>query len=950
MSVRPLLMLGALLGLLFTSQASASRYAYIPNAGSNTVSVIDTQNQSVVAGTIAVGTSPWSVALHPLGHRAYVANFASDNVSVINTANNTVVATIPVGDQPYHLAVSPDGTELWVPNYGTGSVSIISTVSNTVVATIGGLPTANAIAFHPDGSRAYVTDYGNGRMYVLNTATRTLVANPTIGVNSEGVAVHPSGRFVYSTANSGGVTTVSILNTSTNTVTQSSAIGGNSWGVAVHPNGRYYYVVRGGDRLNVMDVATNTRVLELDMGGGTRNPTGITITPHGNFAYVANRNIASVTVVNLVRNTVVTSLGVGSQPYALGMAIASPKFGQGDIALGQYHSCRIRSNGTADCWGRNDFGQATAPSGQFFQIVAGSAHTCGLRPTGAVECWGNNTYGQTAVPAGSYVAVTSGARHACAVRTDRTAVCWGENDQGQATAPAGTYQAISAGSSHTCALTTAGGTGTNAVCWGNNASGQSTPTAGSYTEIEAGASYTCGLQQSGTVSCWGDATGGRTTPPTGAFAHVDGDFTYSCGLRFNNNAECWGSSTEGADLAPAGGFAALATGRNHACGLRALGQVECWGWNLYNQAPQFAIEPLAVSNGTIGSPYPSTLIAMTVANEGPRYPYVPRTPGFAVVSGALPGGLSLSAAGVLSGTPNANGTFNFTVQAEDLNGFIAERAFTIQIGAVDATAPVITPQIVGTPGDNGWYRDGNVEVTWVVTDGESVITSQVGCGLTIINTDTAGQDVTCEATSAGGTTSETVTIKLDNTAPVVLPSVTNNRPLLNETIAIMANASDALSGIASETCDAVPTDTVSLSQMRVNCTATDAAGNSSTRPTAYRVIYGFQGFTDTVLNPGWWNGAGLNQAITFKFRVVDANDVAVTDIGAASFDQFTVGCPAANKIANTIPVSAESAGLVHTGDGNYEFTWTGPASAVCQRLQLNLGDGNHTNRALIRFQ
>lgn len=945
MSVRLLFLVAALVVASIAAPAQAQRYAYIPNSGSSSVTVIDTQTNTVLPSTIAVGAQPWAVSAHPNGRRVYVANVGPDTVSVIDTTTQSVVATVAVGSNPYHLAVSPDGTEVWVPNYGSANLSIINTASNTVVATIGGLPSANAIAFHPDGSRAYVTDYNGSRLYVINTATRSVVATPTIGNNAEGIAVHPSGRFVYTTSQGNNASSVSILDTSTNTVTQSASIGQDTWGVAVHPNGRYYYVGRGTDRFDVMSVATNARILERDIGSSTRRPTGISITPHGNFAYVANRNVGSVAAINLTTNNVVTDITVGSTPYALGVAIQRPLFGHGGIALGQYHSCRIRSDQSADCWGRDDYGQATAPAGPFFQLVAGSAHTCGLRPDNTVVCWGNNSFGQTNVPAGSFVQLTSGARHVCAVRTDRSAVCWGQNDRGQASAPTGVFQGISAGSSHTCGLRTTGAI----ECWGNNDSGQATPVGGSYTEVIAGASYSCGLLQNGNVNCWGDGTGGRTTPPTGAFAHLVGDLTYSCGLRFNGNAECWGSSAEGANLAPGAAFGMLATGRNHACGLRALGVAECWGWNLYNQAPQFALNPLSVSDGTVGSVYPTTNITMEVANAGPRYPYAPRSPGYGLVAGSLPPGLALSAAGQLSGTPTTAGTYNFTVQGEDLNGFVAERAYAITIGSNDPTAPVVSANVTGLVGNNGWYR-GDVTVSWTVTDPESAITSQVGCDPVVISTETAGTDVTCEASSAGGTTTETVTIKLDRTAPTVVPMVSNTRPVLNEVIALMAVTNDNLSGVASESCDATPTNVVSLSQVRVFCTATDEAGNSATKPAAYRVIYGFQGFTETVLNPGWWNGAPVGQAITFKFRVVDADGTPVTGLTSATFNQYTVACPAPNKIANTVPASADPVGLVHTGDGNYEFTWVGPASPVCQRLELQLGDGNHTNRALVWFQ
>src|SRR5713101_797837 len=64
---------------------------------------------------------------------AYVANAASNSVSVIDTASNTVVATVGVGKSG--VAITPDGTRAYVSELN--SVSVIDTTSNTVVATVG---------------------------------------------------------------------------------------------------------------------------------------------------------------------------------------------------------------------------------------------------------------------------------------------------------------------------------------------------------------------------------------------------------------------------------------------------------------------------------------------------------------------------------------------------------------------------------------------------------------------------------------------------------------------------------------------------------------------------------------------------------------------------------------------------------------------------------------------
>ncbi|MEM7124818.1 MAG: Ig-like domain-containing protein [Chloroflexota bacterium] len=82
----------------------------------------------------------------------------------------------------------------------------------------------------------------------------------------------------------------------------------------------------------------------------------------------------------------------------------------------------------------------------------------------------------------------------------------------------------------------------------------------------------------------------------------------------------------------------------------------------------------------------------------------------------------------------------------------------------DSTPPVITPDVSGTQGDNGWYIS-DVEVSWTVIDDESTVSTTTGCDTTTIDSDTAGTTLTCEATSDGGTNSASITIQRDATPP-----------------------------------------------------------------------------------------------------------------------------------------------------------------------------------------
>jgi len=76
------------------------------------------------------------------------------------------------------------------------------------------------------------------------------------------------------------------------------------------------------------------------------------------------------------------------------------------------------NSGTLACWGSNEHGQSTAPSGEFHQVSAGFWHTCGVRSDGTLTCWGDNSVGQLVAPSGTFLQIDAGRNHTCGVRDE----------------------------------------------------------------------------------------------------------------------------------------------------------------------------------------------------------------------------------------------------------------------------------------------------------------------------------------------------------------------------------------------------------------------------------------------------------------------------------------------------------------------------------------------------
>ncbi|MFN7996484.1 MAG: putative Ig domain-containing protein [Bryobacteraceae bacterium] len=105
--------------------------------------------------------------------------------------------------------------------------------------------------------------------------------------------------------------------------------------------------------------------------------------------------------------------------------------------------------------------------------------------------------------------------------------------------------------------------------------------------------------------------------------------------------------------------------------------------------PAVNIPALTLGGASVGSPYSQTL----EVNAGlPPYTWK-------LTGGVLPSGLTLSSAGVVSGTPAAAGSFPFTAQVTDSAGAAATRQFNLSVsnGLTISSAPVLPVAPQNTP-------------------------------------------------------------------------------------------------------------------------------------------------------------------------------------------------------------------------------------------------------------
>ena len=263
------------------------------------------------------------------------------------------------------------------------------------------------------------------------------------------------------------------------------------------------------------------------------------------------------------------------------------------ISAGGDHTCALLTDGSARCWGLNNYGQAgnntsgnawlgpvhVCASGSGFgctggtpltdiaRISAGGLHTCAVTTGGALKCWGSNYNGQlglheapTSPP--TTAECTTGLSIGCrALPTDVPGLSLLVTD-------------VSTGGAETCAVVAGG-----VMCWGYNAFGQ----VGNGTNSTTSPNYP------------------EPTPQnvTGLFSGVEtvtaGNAT--CALTITGGVKCWGLNDVGqlgdgtttqrttpVDVVSLGaGVAAIGGGSRHNCAVTDAGGAKCWGANDYGQ-------------------------------------------------------------------------------------------------------------------------------------------------------------------------------------------------------------------------------------------------------------------------------------------------------------------------------------------------------------------------------
>ena len=157
--------------------------------GTGSVSIIDTNTNTVVGSPINVGVSPQGIAFDTVFHRMFITNSISNSVLVIDTNTNTLFGPPITVSSPWGIAYDRLHERMYVTNFQGNTVTVIDVPGDQVEGlpiSVGRAPTG--IAFDPEHNRMYVTNRSDHTVSVINTNTNTVIGSP-IGVQGSPTAI-----------------------------------------------------------------------------------------------------------------------------------------------------------------------------------------------------------------------------------------------------------------------------------------------------------------------------------------------------------------------------------------------------------------------------------------------------------------------------------------------------------------------------------------------------------------------------------------------------------------------------------------------------------------------------------------------------------------------------------------------------------------------------------------
>jgi len=410
-------------------------------------------------------------------------------------------------------------------------------------------------------------------------------------------------------------------------------------------------------------------------------------------------------------------------------------------------------------------------------------------------------------------------------------------------------------------------------------------------------------------------------------------------------------------------------------------------------APLF-ISISALPDATYGGAYSQALQVI-----GGTAPYA-----WGVASGSLPGGLSLSPSGQITGAPSTVGTSSFTVQVTDADGSAAARDLTLTVNqggtttSVSSSAnPSVFGQVVvftatvsavgpasGTPTGTVTFKVGSTTLGTATLAGGSApfTTSALSVGTHSITATYGGDSnfVTGTSSALSQVVSKASTSTLLTSSGN--PSIAGQSVTFTATVSAVSPGSGTPTGTVTFKDGSTTLGTATLASGKAAFTTSalsagshsitaSYAGDSNFFPSASSTLtqnvssgYTFIGFqtplttAGTYSSPTYSGSFTLTRGVPIKWQLKDANGHYINDLSTTQSLQavLNVGCPGTPG-AQTILLYSPTAGAkggstFRSGSNQFIFNWDTSSGTApgCYTLVLQLADGSAPKATIVKLK
>ena len=277
---------------------------YIVNSGTANaqgfVSIINAENNSIAAN-IQVHRQPVSIDLDAAGKFAYVANAGSNTISVLDLKARREIAAIGAGEEPVEARITPDGKTVVVPNRRGNSVSLVDPAARGVRPYFEGCPGASDAVVLPDSSKAFIACSGGHQVMAIALARPDahpaqpdrLEALMDVGRAPVQLALKPDGGELFvsnSQANS-----ISEVVTSTDDVGGAYMMGDYPvHGLVSSDNALLYVANMRSQEVTIYSIDDGKRTGSIHVGDG---PSAMAFSAAGHLLFVVDARSSDVAVV-----------------------------------------------------------------------------------------------------------------------------------------------------------------------------------------------------------------------------------------------------------------------------------------------------------------------------------------------------------------------------------------------------------------------------------------------------------------------------------------------------------------------------------------------------------------------------------------------------------------------------------------------------------------------------